>query len=271
MNALISRIRRVLFGYEFSQLPDVMAAIEASQKMNKRLEAKVTRLEELLTLAGDQPKTLWIYANRSERMDANLPFFEEGRREFHLERYRFASQYVNGRDVADIACGTGYGAALLVQSGRAKCVTGVDIDHDAVSYATDVYGAGGVAFVCASAEATGFEAGCVDVVTSFETIEHLENEQGLLAEFARILRPSGHLIISTPNQWPCAAHPHHVREYDRESLRDALGTHFKVRELYNQNSGGAGEFNRGQARGIVPTTDENHYTAECFIAVCEKV
>jgi 2-polyprenyl-3-methyl-5-hydroxy-6-metoxy-1,4-benzoquinol methylase len=271
LNKLISRIRRLFLGYEFSRLPEIVEQLQALQSMNKRLDAKVTRLEDLLTLAGQQPKVLWIYANRSERMDANLPFFEKGRCEFHLERYRFASRYLKDRVVADIACGTGYGAALMRKDGQANQVIGVDIDKDAVAYASDVYGQEDITFVCASADATTMDASSVDVVTSFETLEHLENEQGLLSEFARILRPGGQLIISTPNQWPCETHPHHVREYDRSSFRAALGTHFVVRELYNQNSGGSAKFNRGQAQGIVATSDENHDSAECFIAVCQKV
>lgn len=270
MKKIVARIRRLLLGYEFSRLSEIAEIAAQSQKAAKRLDAKVTRLEHLLTFAGRHPKALWLYANRTERMDANQPFFEEGRCDFHLDRYRFACDFVSEKDVADIACGTGYGIARLCEHGGARQLFGVDIDKDAIEYAADVYGRDGVEFICASAYTTTLDSECVDVVTSFETLEHLEDEHALLSEFARVLRPKGVLVISTPNLWPCETHPHHVREYDRESFRAALSAHFDVQDVYNQNSGGASEFNRGQPRGIVLTTDENSGSAECFIAVCRK-
>ena len=39
-----------------------------------------------------------------------------------------------------------------------------------------------------------------DVVVSLETIEHLENPRAFMRELARLARPGGHVMVSTPNQ-----------------------------------------------------------------------
>src|SRR5208337_4385431 len=44
----------------------------------------------------------------------------------HLERYRWAAKFVAGKRVLDVACGTGYGTALLANAGAAQ-VDGFDI------------------------------------------------------------------------------------------------------------------------------------------------
>jgi 2-polyprenyl-3-methyl-5-hydroxy-6-metoxy-1,4-benzoquinol methylase len=215
----------------------------------------------------------WLYANRCERMDAARTegqLFPAERAEFHLARYRFATGYVRGQAVADIACGTGYGSEILRAQGGASQVLGVDIDSGAVAYARAHHQPDGVRFFQASGDKTGLDADSVDAVVSFETIEHVPSDVDLLREFHRILRPGGMLICSTPNQWPLKASPFHVREYDRASFEAVLSRGFGIRELYNQNSGSPWPYNHGQLAGIWSTTADNEGLAECYIAVCGK-
>ena len=68
----------------------------------------------------------------------------------------------------------------------------------------------------------------IDIVVSFETIEHVPDDCALIAEFRRVLRPGGQLIVSTPNQWPLADAPFHVREYDRQSFEAVLDPRFRL-------------------------------------------
>ena len=49
----------------------------------------------------------------------------------HLERYRFARGFADGRRVLDIACGAGYGSQMLAEAG-AETVTGVDLNQDII-------------------------------------------------------------------------------------------------------------------------------------------
>lgn len=227
-------------------------------------------LERTLERVSEDPLMAWLYRNRSERMDATVPIFPDARRRFHLARYEFAAARVGGLSVADIACGTGYGSEILLKQGGAAAVTGIDVCPDAIDYARARHAAAGISFHVADALSSGLASGSVDAVVSFETIEHVADAEGLVSEFARILKPAGLLICSTPNAWPLEIAPHHVREFDRASFLDMLERHFLVNELFNQNSGSDFVYNRGQAEGIVPTTDANHDLAECFIAVAAR-
>jgi 2-polyprenyl-3-methyl-5-hydroxy-6-metoxy-1,4-benzoquinol methylase len=199
-----------------------------------------------------------------------LDRFDEKRREFHLDRYRFAAARVKRQRVLDCACGTGYGVRLLCEQGNAAQVIGVDIAPASVDYARRHHGVVSAVYLCASADRLPLADGSVDVVTSFETIEHVPDDHSLIEEFHRVLRPNGQLIVSTPNQWPLKDTPFHVREYDRNSFIAVLESCFNCLEIYNQNSDSDTPLNHGQARGIVPTTPENDGLAECFIAVCRS-
>ena len=214
--------------------------------------------------------TQWLEQNRLERMDATLDMFDDKRREFHLDRYRFAATRVKMQKVLDCACGTGYGVRLLREQGLAAQVIGVDIAPASIDYAWQHHGVGSVVYLCASADRLPLADGSVDVLTSFETIEHVPDDHALIEEFYRVLRPNGQLIVSTPNQWPLKDTPFHVREYDRQSFVAVLEPRFDCLEICNQNSGSETPLNRGQTRGIIATTRENEQLAECFIAVCRR-
>ncbi len=120
----------------------------------------------------------------------------------HVERYRFAQQWVYGRDVLDIACGSGYGAKLLAASG-ASHVIGVDISEHALNVALEGYG-GQVVFELGEVTDYG-ETDTFDVVTCFETIEHVFHADTALHNLRRVLRPGGLLLISSPNR-PATSH-----------------------------------------------------------------
>ena len=214
--------------------------------------------------------TQWLEQNRLERMDATVEIFDPKRREFHLDRYRFAAERVQGRQVLDCACGTGYGVRLLREQGLAARVIGVDIAAASIKYAWKHHGVSAAMYVCASADRLPLADASVDLVTSFETIEHVSDDGFLVNEFYRVLRPNGKLIVSTPNQWPLENTPFHVREYDRNSFVGVIESRFDCLELYNQNSGSDTPLNHGQTRGIVATTHKNEHLAECFIAVCRR-
>src|SRR5689334_12156293 len=116
----------------------------------------------------------------------------------HWHRYAFARRFVPQRRVVDVACGEGYGSALLAAS--AATVTGIDIDAATVAHAARQYGAANVRFAVGSAAALPLPDASADVVVSFETIEHLpaEAQPRMLAEFARVLAPGGIIVLSSP-------------------------------------------------------------------------
>lgn len=116
----------------------------------------------------------------------------------HVHRYVFARGLVNGRSVLDAACGEGYGSALLAET--AASVTGVDLSAEAVGHAGARYPSPNLSFRQADCLELPFEDGAFDSVVSFETLEHLDNHEGLLSEFRRVLSPQGFLLISTPDK-----------------------------------------------------------------------
>jgi ubiquinone/menaquinone biosynthesis C-methylase UbiE len=133
----------------------------------------------------------------------------------HLHRYFLAREFCRGKDVLDVASGEGYGAALLAQT--AQRVIGVEVDSTSVDHASRAYQSANLCFIQGDATKLSLETRSVDVVVSFETIEHLSEHETFLSEVQRVLRPNGFLIISTPdmNVYSAAGtapNPFHVRE-----------------------------------------------------------
>ncbi len=153
----------------------------------------------------------------------------------HRSRYHFASPYCRGKLVLDIACGTGFGSAILLRAG-ARAVLGLDMSAQALERARGA--TSGSYWARADGELLPLRDGSFGAVTSFETIEHLERPERVLGELRRVLQPEGVLVLSTPNALHTKpvdgrpANPFHVREFTPAELRDMLEPHFgKVRLL----------------------------------------
>jgi len=153
----------------------------------------------------------------------------------HLKRYTFALPYCEGAEVLDAGCGVGYGTSVL---GRvARRVLGVDRDVASVDYARGRYAAPNVEFQVGDLLALGLDDRSFDVVTSFEVLEHLRDQECFLAELARILRPDGVLVLSTPHVAQTTdrpGNPFHERELSRADFAALLARHFADVELYGQ-------------------------------------
>jgi O-antigen biosynthesis protein len=163
----------------------------------------------------------------------------------HLERYRYAARFVQGAQVVDVASGSGYGSSMLADAGAAS-VRGFDLDHPAVEYANDHFTAPNLSFEQGNAEdLAGVPGNSVDIVVSFETIEHLHNVPAYLREMRRILRPGGQYIVSTPDRrlastmYPLRGRPnngYHVEEFTGPQLRRMLeAAGFEIVEFAGQN------------------------------------
>jgi SAM-dependent methyltransferase len=141
--------------------------------------------------------------------------------------------------VLDIACGTGFGCVMLADAG-ADYVTGADLDVSSVAAARLGCKAGRMGFLAADGTCLPFPDACFDLVTSFETLEHVERAEALLSEIRRVLAPGGRLILSTPNRGytelygRVCSNPFHVREYTRDELRALLTSCFSTVELRGQ-------------------------------------
>jgi SAM-dependent methyltransferase len=114
-------------------------------------------------------------------------------------RYDFSVPFAVGRRVLDAACGSGYGSAILAARG-ASSVLGVDINARALNHARATYNRPNLRYTEADVTKLPLDDASIDVVTSFETIEHVDDAVAALAEFGRVLVPSGILVVSTPNR-----------------------------------------------------------------------
>lgn len=158
----------------------------------------------------------------------------------HYQRYYSVLPLIKGKIVLDAACGEGYGTALMAKS--AASVTGVDISEEAVECARRNYRSQGkIDFIKASIVRIPIADHSVDVVISFETIEHVTEEVQwqFLDEICRVLKEDGILIMSTPNKEIYSDRPEyhnkfHIKEFYREDFLSFLRKKFTNVALYDQ-------------------------------------
>jgi SAM-dependent methyltransferase len=153
----------------------------------------------------------------------------------HYHRYVFARGLVTGRKVLDAACGEGYGSALMAT--EASSVTGVDLSTEAVGHAQSRYSSENLKFVTADCVHLPFDDDEFDTVVSFETLEHLEDHQGLMAEFRRVLKPEGFLLLSTPDKAIYTdqqqnQNEFHLRELNRDEFESLLQAFYPAFRLW---------------------------------------
>jgi SAM-dependent methyltransferase len=158
----------------------------------------------------------------------------------HYHRYLLAREFCRGKDVLDIASGEGYGSVFLAQV--AKTVVGIDSSDAAVSHAIAAYsGSARLSFFCSDALTVPLADNSIDVVISFETLEHLVEHDAFLNEMKRVMRPDGLLVVSTPDREIYSAsgepqNPFHLKELSRSEFETLVGRHFSNWEIFDQRA-----------------------------------
>lgn len=158
----------------------------------------------------------------------------------HYQRYYSVLPLTKGKTVLDAACGEGYGTALLASD--SFHVTGIDISKEALLRARQNYSQfDNVEFIEASIEKLPMADHSVDVIISFETIEHVPEavQWKFLDEIARVLKEDGILVMSTPNKEIYSDRPNyhnefHIKEFYQDEFLAFLSTRFSQIKLYNQ-------------------------------------
>jgi O-antigen biosynthesis protein len=155
----------------------------------------------------------------------------------HVARYRWAAGAVASLEVLDAGCGEGYGTRLLADLGGARMCVGIDVDERTVAAAQEAYGREGLDFRGGDVTQLPFADASFDIVTCFETIEHVAAQQDAVAELARVLRPDGALLISSPNKgvYP-AGNPFHERELEAAEFESLLRGAFAHVRLVRQHN-----------------------------------
>lgn len=154
----------------------------------------------------------------------------------HMHRYLWARDMGANLDVLDIASGEGYGSALLAQ--KAKSVVGVEIDAGALQHAIAAYPRPNLTFLQGEALKIPLDDASVDLVVSFETIEHIMEHERFILEMKRVLRPNGVVMISTPDRDLYSvggySNPFHLKETSREEFIELIKQHFTHCKFHTQ-------------------------------------
>ena len=196
----------------------------------------------------------------------------------HFSRYAFASNFVAGKRVLDLGCGSGYGSAELART--AESVVGVDVSAEAIEYAQSHFARPNLLFAQHSCTQLPWAEAGFQYITAFEVIEHLNNWQEMLSEARRVLHPDGHFLVSTPNKLYYAdqrrqagPNPFHEHEFEFEEFKQALSQYFPRVDMLLQNRTEAFVYATANSPVTEPllkleTATSNPSEAHFFLALC---
>ncbi|HEY9156219.1 MAG TPA: methyltransferase domain-containing protein, partial [Opitutaceae bacterium] len=178
----------------------------------------------------------------------------------HLHRYAIAQSRAGGLDVLDVASGEGYGSALLADVARS--VIGVDIDRVTIEHARAKYVRSNLRFEVGSCTNIPLSAASVDLIVSFETIEHIVEHELFMREIRRVLRPGGLLVISCPdrrvyNETLEKGNPFHQHELYYDEFVSLIKTHFNHAAFGKQQYGEASVIFFSQSTGTMTSVEGN--------------
>lgn len=157
----------------------------------------------------------------------------------HLHRYAIAMEFAENRVVLDIASGEGYGSNLLAF--KAKEVIGVDISIETIKSAKLKYNRDNLNFRVGDTSRIPIDDNSIDLVVSFETIEHHDKHVEMMEEIKRVLKKDGVLIISSPDKriysdFNNYRNPFHVKELYFQEFKKLINSYFENTTYYFQRN-----------------------------------
>ena len=167
--------------------------------------------------------------------------------------YNKAKELISG-NVLEIGCGEGYGIDYLAPN--CTHITAVDKFHDTINTMKSKASYTNTTFHQMEVPILDFEDNTFDFVVSFQVIEHVEDDTTFAKEVARVLKPNGKFIVSTPNiEMSLTRNPWHVREYTVSEFTNLLSPYFEVdssgvygnekfTKYYNDNKAGVAKFKK---------------------------
>lgn len=214
----------------------------------KRLNScyrKLCALRDLAKIPGD-------IRNLSDKVDMlfNEKFPNTGERQVqtqlekiridHKVRYQTASKYIQRNDnVLDIACGVGYGSYIMAVNHSSANLTGMDISQKTIDFANKYYSRENIQYICGNCLKAPLQDGSFDVIVTYETVEHIDEDELFLTKLHKALKNTGTLILSTPNQdflpFDKKQHPYHIKHYKKSEITDLLDQcGFEIKEVFGQ-------------------------------------
>ena len=157
----------------------------------------------------------------------------------HIHRYNESLLHIGPEDrILDIACGTGFGTDILANSTKGMVIGG-DIVPEVIEDCRKNWKKNNLEFRVLDGTKLDFPDQYFDKIVSFETIEHTGQYREMVAEFARVLKPGGQLILSTPNREVSSPdgiirNPFHVQEFTYDELKQVLENAFPKVQITGQ-------------------------------------
>lgn len=130
--------------------------------------------------------------------------------------------------VVEVGCGDGVLQAFLFRRGQPS--VGLDFELAGLQLARSELQRRQVPDLLGASDATtlALRSGTADAIVAVEVIEHIDDDASFLNECARVLKPAGLLVLTTPLRRPdgILQDRFHVREYTRDELEESVGRCF---------------------------------------------
>lgn len=154
----------------------------------------------------------------------------------HEERYHYAGKNISPGEIADIACGSGYGSYLLATSYNLAGgkIIAIDGDAEAIDFAKKKFTHDGIEFI--HQDIFSFKPSVLfDTIVSLETIEHLTDPVKFVNLFSSYLKKGGRFVASVPITPSMDANPYHLHDFTIASFKilfvnaglKEIGTHIQ--------------------------------------------
>lgn len=206
-------------------------------KIYKWLLMFIWLLPQIIKWNRDILDSIKLMLEQEEHMDAWLSIYDWYRRAFHYNRYIFANKYNYNKNnkIMDIACWFWYWSKYL--SKYNKYVVWSDLSNYAIKYAKKYYNNKNIDFIEWDASTIKLNKK-FDKIISFETIEHLPNDN-LVNKYLRNinehLKDEWLFFCSSPNKWGITKY--HFQDYNYDEFKNKLENNwFKIIDSYKQNS-----------------------------------
>ena len=148
-----------------------------------------------------------------------------------VHRYCWAARYCGGRDVVEVACGSGQGLGML--SKVAKTLEAGDYSREVLAVPEAHYGRR-IRLQEFDAQQLPYADSSKDVVILFEALYYVPSAERFVAECRRVLRPGGQVLIASANKdlSDFNPSPFSYRYYGAVELGDLFGEAGFATELF---------------------------------------
>lgn len=161
--------------------------------------------------------------------------------------------------ILEIGCGRGFYLNVLSKASPKLDVTGIDLNEKYLSVAKDFINDNKVKLIKADATKLPFKDKSFDRIIATEILEHIPNDEEVISEINRVLKPGGIVMVTVPNKnypffwdpinwvleklfnwhlpsniwWLSGIWADHVRLYDTNELKRKLEQKgFKVEKVW---------------------------------------